>query len=185
MEKSLIFSYIDNFYQSNFDHNSINVNGSSTYSYSAIRYSTNCTFNNNVFGLRGGLHNSNSNNLYYNIFAEGLPYTSNSTNGGSNNIYNVGTANIYTVINGNTYTFDYNNDYHLNISATGTQESDGQTGISILGTTPGDGTNAGVYGTTAPYKTIPYYPYIKTSTIATEATNDQLGVNISVQAQSR
>lgn len=182
VEKSLIFSYIDNFVQSNFDHNSINVNGSSTYNYSAVRKASSCSFSNNAFGLKGNLDGSSSITLTNNIYAEGLPSSSEFTT--SENMYNVGTANIYTTITGNVYSFDYDNDYHLNTAATGTRESDSTTGISILGTA-GDGTNAGVYGTTAPYKTIPYYPHINTATIASEAVNGQLGVNIGAQAQSR
>ncbi|MDX8337672.1 hypothetical protein SLH46_00665 [Draconibacterium sp. IB214405] len=183
IEKSLIFSYIDKFYQSNFDHNSINVNGSSSYGYSAVRYSDYCTFTNNAFGVKGGLYTSTSNNLYNNIFAEPLPYNTSSTNGGSDNIYSVGTANIYTTIIGNIYTFEYENDYHLNTSSTGTAESDAST-VSIL-SSASDGTNAGIYGTTTPYKVIPYYPHINTATIASEAANDKLGVNINAAAQSR
>nr|WP_319511221.1 hypothetical protein [uncultured Draconibacterium sp.] len=182
VEKSLIFSYIDNFYQSSFDHNSINVNGSSTYSYAAVRYATSCTFTNNVYGLRGGFHSSINNNLYNNIFAEGLPYYETSSNGGSNNIYNVGVATAYVTINGNVQTFEYDNDYHLS-SVTGAAESDGST-VSIL-LSANDGTNSGVYGTTTPYKTIPYYPHINTATIANKAVNNQLGVNINAEAQSR
>ena len=184
VEKSLIFSYIDGFYQSYFDHNSINVNGSSSYSYSAVRYSSGCNFTNNVFGLRGGLYNTGDCTLTNNIFAEGLPYYSSSSNGGNGNIYNVGGANIFTTINGNIYTFDYNNDYHLNTSSTGTSESDGTSGVNITGTAL-DGTNAGIYGTATPYKTIPYYPHINTADIATKAVNDKLGVNINAEAQSR
>ncbi|QIA06323.1 hypothetical protein [Draconibacterium halophilum] len=182
VEKSLIFSYIDKFYQSNFNHNSINVNGSSSYGNSSIRWASGCTFTNNVFGLRGGLYNSESNNLYNNVFAEGIPYGGTSSNGGANNIYNVGDAAAYTTINGNVYTFEYDNDYHLS-SVTGTAESDGAT-VSIL-LSANDGTNPGIYGSPTPYKTIPYYPHINTAVIATKATNDQLGVDVNAQAQSR
>ncbi|WP_167617319.1 hypothetical protein [Maribellus sediminis] len=185
VEKCLVFSYIDKFVQSSFNHNSINVNGSSTYSYSAVRYSTSCSFTNNVYGLRGGFHSSNSNNLNNNVFAEGLPYNVSSTNGGTNNIYNVTSANIYTDISqsANIYTFDYGNDYHLNVSSTGTAE-DGGASVSIL-SSASDNTNAGIYGTTMPYKTIPYYPHINTATISTVAVSDQLGVDINAAAQSR
>jgi hypothetical protein len=115
-----------------------------------------------------------------------LPFTPPSdSNSGSNNIINVGSANIYTDISHSTniYTFSYDNDYHLKTGSTGTAQ-DGTTGVSIEGAAT-DGTNAGIYGTTTPYKIIPYYPHINTAVIATEATNDKLGVNINAEAQNR
>lgn len=184
VEKSLIFSRIHYFVQSLFSQNSINVGNVSN----RVVYScSSCTFNNNVFSYEWGLYNSTSCTFNNNVFHSTLPYApTGDSNSGSNNIYNVGYENIYTDIShsANIYTFSYNNDYHLNASATGTRESDGATGVSILGTAS-DGTNVGIYGTTAPYKTIPYYPHINTANIATDAVNNQLGVTINAEAQSR
>ncbi len=183
IEKSLIFGPVHYFVQSFFSHNTINASNSNRIIYGC----SNSLFNDNVFGYEWGLYNSASNTFNNNIFRSGLPYppTDGNGNGGNNNIYNVGLENIYTDIShsANVYIFSYENDYHLNVSATGTAELDGST-VSIIGTAS-DGTNAGVYGTTTPYKTIPYYPHINSANIATEAVNDQLGVNINAEAQSR
>ena len=185
IEKSLIFGQVLFFYQSLFSHNTINVGNVSN---RVIYYGSGNTFNDNVFGYDGGLYSSLSNVLNNNVFAGALPFipiTDGNGNDGTNNIFNVGAANIYTDISHspNIYTFSYDNDYHLNTASTGTDQS-GATGVSIIGTAS-DGTNAGVYGTTTPYKTIPYYPHINSANIATEAVNDQLGVNINAEAQSR
>lgn len=184
VEKSLIFNRIHYFVQSQFSHNSINVSSSDR----IIYICTSCTFVDNVFGYEGGQYNSYSCIFNNNVFAGGLPFTPITDlngNDGSNNIYNVGSANVYSDISHsiNPYTFDYANDYSLNSTATGTDQS-GANGISISGTAS-DGTDTGIYGTTTPYKTIPYYPHINTATIGAEAVNDQLGVNINAQAQNR
>ncbi len=177
VEKSLIFGLTQYFYQSNFVHNNFNSNSTTL-----IYYCQSCQYVDNVFANTCGFYYSNSNTLNNNVFASTIPAYG--TNTGSNNIYNVGSANIYTDIShsANIYTFSYDNNYHLQ-SSTGTAESDGST-VSIIGAAT-DATNAGIYGSTAPYKTIPYYPHINTATIATEATNDKLGVNINVEAQNR
>ena len=183
IEKSLIFGQMQHFYLSLFSHNTINAGNVSN---RVIYSGSGNTFNDNIFGNEWGIYNSTSNTFNNNIFQSILPYTPPSdSNTGSNNIYNVGYGNIYTDISHspNIYTFSYDNNYHLNTASTGTAESDGST-VSIIGAAT-DGTNAGIYGTTTPYKTIPYYPHIKTATIATEATNDQLDVNINAEAQSR
>ncbi len=183
VEKSIIFSYMNSFVQSRFSHNSINVGNTSN---RVVYDCTNCVFDDNVWSNEWGLYHSTSNTFYNNIFQSSLPYTPPSdSNSGSNNIYNVGSANIYTDISHSAtiYAFSYDNDYHLKTGSTGTAESDGST-VSIIGAAS-DGTNAGIYGTTTPYKTIPYYPHINTADIATKATNDQLGVNINAEAQNR
>jgi hypothetical protein len=182
IEKSLIFGPVHYFVQALFSHNSINAASSNRIVYRC----SNCVFNDNVFGYEWGLYESSSNTFNNNIFPSSLPFTPPSdSNSGSNNIINVGSANIYTDISHSTniYTFSYDNDYHLKTGSTGTAQ-DGTTGVSIEGAAT-DGTNAGIYGTTTPYKIIPYYPHINTAVIATEATNDKLGVNINAEAQNR
>lgn len=162
IEKSLLFSTINYFYQSNFTHNDINADAGS----SGIIYGCNfCTFTDNVFAYEYGAANSTSCTFENNVFPGGLP----STSGGTfiDNLTNVG-SDIYTSVT-NNYTFTYDDDYHLK---TNWLSSDGVT-------------NCGIYGTTTPYKTIPYYPHINTATIDNEATNNQLGVEINVKAQSR
>ena len=178
IEKSLISGVTQYFFQSNFIHNNFNTNSTNL-----IYYCQSCQYIDNVFAGSYGFYYSNSNVLTNNLFVSVLPNYG--TNSGNNNIYNIGSSNIYTDITHsiNVTTFSYDNNYHLKISATGTAESDGST-VGITGKAS-DNTNAGIYGTTTPYKTIPYYPHIKTATIANEAVNDQLGVTINAEAQSR
>ncbi|AHW61731.1 hypothetical protein SAMN05444285_10984 [Draconibacterium orientale] len=184
IEKSLIFNRIHYFVQSQFSHNSINVSSSNR----VIYLCTSCIFVDNVFGYEGGLYNSFSCVINNNVFAGSLPFTPVTDingNDGFNNIYNVGSANVYSDVSQsvNPYTFAYENDYTLKGGSTGTDQS-GASGISISGTAT-DGTNAGIYGTATPYKTIPYYPHINTANIATQAVNNELGIDINAEAQSR
>ena len=182
VKNSLIFGSTQYFYQSNFIHNNFNANSSTL-----IYYCQSCLYEDNVFSNTYGLYYSYSNNLINNIFSGAIPYSPpGDSNIGSNNIYNVGTANIFIDVSHSTNinTFSYDNDYHLNTAGTGIAESDGSTGVSIL-SMASDGTNAGIYGSATPYKTIPYYPHINTATIDSEASNNQLGVEINVQAQDR
>ncbi|WP_347839462.1 hypothetical protein [uncultured Draconibacterium sp.] len=188
IEHSLLFSYVLYFEGSLFNHNDFPaLSGCSNCSSRdrIIQYSNNCLFTNNVFSYQFGLYNSNSCELNYNLFDRALPFdTLLSTHSGSNNIVSVPIADIYTSIENDAYnTFSYNNDYHLNATGTGTAQ-DGTPGVSIKGAAS-DGTDMGVYGTSNPYKTIPYYPHINTATIASEAVSDQLGVTINAEAQSR
>lgn len=180
VERSQIFGLIESFRQSSFDHNNINIHSSNPF-----QYCQSCLFTNNVMTDSYGVSLAESNTFNNNIFAGGLPYTETNTNSGTNNIYNVGANSIYIDISHSTYiyNFSYDNNYQLNTSSSGIAESDGST-VSIAGGAT-DSTNAGIYGTTTPYKTIPYYPHINTATVATEATNDQLGVTINVKAESR
>lgn len=182
IENSQIFGPVHYFVQAMFSHNCINASSSNRIVYAC----SNCVFNDNVWSNEWGLYNSTSNTFQNNIYQSVLPYNPpTDSNTGSNNIYNVGSANVFTDIShsANIYTFSYENDYHLKTASTGTAESDGST-VSILGTAS-DGTNAGIYGTTTPYKITPFYPHINTATIATKAVNDQLGVTINAAAQSR
>lgn len=182
MEKNLIFGYITNFYQSLFHHNLFNYNG--TYLFNASSF---CQFKNNVFAYSTGMHPTMNNcNFLNNIFQAALPYNpTTSSFTGSGNLINVGWQNVYTSITGNIYTFNYDNDYHLNTGSTGTAE-DGTTGVSIIGTAT-DGTNAGIYGTSLPYKggAVPYAPHIRSANIDNEADGGNLGVQITVAAQER
>lgn len=183
VEKNLIFSTISNFYQSYFKNNSINRRDPS---YGRLLYySYNCQFVGNVFAVSYGLYNSGNCNFENNIFAGNLPYNpTTSTFTGSQNITNIA-GNIYSTIVGNIYDFSYENDYHLNNTATGSDE-DGTTGVSIIGTAP-DGNDAGIYGTSFPYKegAVPYQPHIRTANIDNEAVGGNLGVQINVAAQER
>ncbi len=184
IEKNLIFSIISNFYLSYFNHNTINVYETSS-SYDVINSCQNCQFTNNIFGYQYKLRSSENCNFENNIFISTLPYdATTSTFSGSGNIYNTG-PNIFTSIATNNSTFEYVNDYHLNASVTGTNE-EGTTGISVIGTAS-DGTNAGVYGTTLPYKegAVPYAPHIRAANIDNQVVSGNLGVQITVASQER
>lgn len=161
IEKSLLFSSVYYFDQSNFVHNVFNNNAGSY----TLYYNSNCTFTDNVFGMSYGTSGSNSCIFTNNVFPGELPSLTTGTF--TDNYVNVG-SDIYTSVT-NNYTFSYDDDYHLK---TNWLSSDGST-------------NCGVYGTLLPYKTIPYYPHINTATIQNEASNNQLGVEINVKAQSR
>ncbi|MDX8337671.1 hypothetical protein SLH46_00660 [Draconibacterium sp. IB214405] len=185
VEKNLIFSTLNNFNRSFFNHNSLNdYDGYNR----VIRYCENCQFTNNVFGYSYGLYYTYNCNFENNLFQSTLPYDpTTSTITGSGNIINIGSGNIYEDISNsaNIYTFSYDNDYHLNTSTTGTDEN-GNTGVSITGNAT-DGTNPGVYGTALPYKegAVPYSPHIQTANIDNEAVSGNLGVQINVAAQER
>ncbi len=184
IEQNLIFGVFLNLYQCYFGHNSIN-----TYqSYGrVIDNCHNCQFINNIFAQSYGFYHESSNCNFKNNLFSGNPIfdPATSTFTGSGNITNIGSANIYTSITGELRYFAYENDYHLNPSATGTDEV-GNTGISIIGKAT-DGTNMGIYGTSLPYKegAVPYSPHIRAVAIDDKATNGQLGVKITVAAQER
>lgn len=181
IEKNLIFSTINEFRQSIFNHNAINVNASGS---RVLNYCINCQFLNNVFSYEYGLYYSANCNFQNNLFSGGLPYDPITTAfTGSNNITSAG--NMFTTITNSVNVFSYDNDYHLNTTSTGTNE-DGTTGATIISTAT-DGTNAGVYGTTIPYKegAVPYSPHIRTVDIDNEAINGNLGVKITVAAQEK
>ncbi|QIA06322.1 hypothetical protein [Draconibacterium halophilum] len=174
VEKNLIFSTLNNFYQSFFNHNSVN---DYDYNNRVIEYCENCQFTNNVFSYSYGLYNTYNCNFENNLFQSSLPYDpTTSTMTGSGNITDVGWQNIYTDISNsaNIYTFSYDNDYHL---------KSGSPGIN----TATDGTNIGIYGTSLPYKegAVPYHPHIQTADIDNEAVGGNLGVQIRVAAQER
>ncbi len=183
MEQNLIFGIAINFFQCLFINNSFNVSNSS----SVFRDCDFCQFTNNVFSYHHGIDGNCSNcNFTNNIFQAALPYNpTTSSHTGSGNLYSVGVPNTYVAITGYVYQFSYENDYHLNPASTGTAE-DGTTGVSIIGTGT-DGFDAGIYGTTLPYKdgAVPYAPHIRTATIDNEAVSGNLGVKITVAAQER
>lgn len=181
LEKNLVFGSLLYFYQCYFNHNDFCA--STSY---MLNGCNNCQFVNNVFAYSQGQTASANCNFQNNIFQGGMfdnPVTSTHTFSG--NIHSVTWQNIFTSITGTIYTFSYDNDYHLKTGTTGTAE-DGTTGVTIFGTAT-DGTNAGIYGTTLPYKegAVPYAPHIQTATVANEAVSGNLGVQIKVAAQER
>ena len=182
-EKNLIFGIINDLYQCLFNHNSINTYQSSN---RVISNCHNCQFSNNVFGNSYGFYNGSANcNFENNLFKANLIYDPTiSTFTGSGNITNV-SGDIYSHLEGDVRYFNYQNNYHLNTSATGT-DGNGNTGIGITGKAS-DGTNAGIYGTSLPYKegAVPYAPHIQTADIDNNAINGNLGVQIKVAAQER
>lgn len=186
IEHSLIFERINGFQKSIFNHNIFSWYGSNSYN-RLINTSHNCRFSNNVFTFYYNLYKSSLCNFQNNIFSGNLPYdpeTSSFT--GRKNITYVTRGTIFKIITtSDVHVFSYENDYHLNDSATGTDEN-GTAGVSIIGTAT-DGTNIGIYGGSMPYKegAVPYNPHIRTVAIDDEATNGELGVKITVAAQER
>ncbi|WP_319591855.1 hypothetical protein [uncultured Draconibacterium sp.] len=171
IQNSILFGTISNFKQSNFTHNTINADAS--YSQVIINCES-CLFENNAFGFE---NNTNDNctgcTFTSNVFAGAFPSGGSVTDGGGNFVsVGYGVDDVYTDLSGSNSvtTFSYDNDYSLKNSAW----------ISSDGTTP-----IGIYGSTTPYKTIPYYPHINAATIADKVINNQLGVTIEVQAQER
>ncbi|WP_321370232.1 hypothetical protein [uncultured Draconibacterium sp.] len=171
IQNSILFGTISYFKQSEFKHNAINANGSSS---QVILNCESCLFINNAFGYE------NATNVYCtdctltnNVLAEAFPTNGSVTDGGGNFVsVGYGLSDVYTDLSGSNSvtTFSYDNDYSLK----------DPTWISSDGTTP-----IGIYGTATPYKTIPYYPHINAATVTDEVTNNQLGVDIEVQAQER
>ena len=180
LEKNMIFGTTAYFYQCYFNHNYFCTNDY------VVQYAFNCQYINNVFAQNQSIRYSENCNFQNNIFNGGMPYNPvTQTFTGSGNIHSVGATNIFTSITGNIYSFSYDNDYHLKLGTTGTAE-DGTVGVSISGTAT-DGTNAGIYGTSLPYKegAVPYAPHIQSATVDNQAVSGNLGVQITVAAQER
>lgn len=186
IENSMIFERINGFQKSIFNQNIFSWYGSNSYN-RAINSCSNCKFSNNVFTFFYGLYKSTLCNFQNNIFSGDLPYNpTTSTFTGKGNLTYVARGTIFKTINtSDVHIFSYENDYHLNPTATGTNES-GDVGVSIVGTAS-DGSNVGIYGGSMPYKegAVPYSPHIQTVEIDDEATNGELGIKITVTAQER
>ena len=141
----------------------------------AINDFNSCVLENNIImGVSGsnfGNITLGSFNCQYikNIF---IPTVSNwGTNTNTNNI--LGQTVATTFVNAPGYNFSYAHNYHL---------LPGSPGINY-GT---DGTDVGIYGTTAPYKdgAVPFNPHIMSKTINSSLTPAGiLNVNVSVSAQ--
>ena len=121
-----------------------------------------CTFKNNMFNANAAFTNG-----------------ANGTNTGTNNIANVAFAGLfvnYAELGIFQYdspsAFAYLKDFHLVATSPGKNAGS-------------DGTDIGLYGSTTPYKTIPANPHVVTSNNADHVINGKLGVNVSVQAQTR
>ena len=128
----------------------------------------NNTIHNNVFYVpssfgESGNNNDFRNNVYTNTESLGTNPIS------IDNYFNVPQATIFT--NVSLTTFSYTADYHLQAPST------------YLGT---DGSQAGIYGGVYyPYKegAVPSNPHIQEQTVAPNATNGQLNVQIKAAAQ--
>lgn len=123
---------------------------------------TQCTLNNNLF---------TANITVVNAAIE--------TNTANNNIVNVPLESIFT----NYPTVTYS-DYNYN---TAYQYSDD---FRLATTCPGknagtDGTDIGIFGTETPYKDVPENPHVSLMENASKVINGKLGVNVTVEAQSR
>ena len=178
VEKCNINYMINNFHQSLFIFNSLNLYnptgwyGSNT---NTVNGCYNCQFRNNIFSNEYDLSGIENCEFSYNLYAGGLPFDPvNSTNSGSNNVINVGADNIYITLTSSIVDFQYANNYHLKSGCPGIGAAD-------------DGTDIGIYGSSLPYKegAVPSYPHIQAAKIDTKATNGNLGVKITVAAQER
>ncbi|MFN4234971.1 MAG: hypothetical protein ACK4IK_09225 [Bacteroidia bacterium] len=92
------------------------------------------------------------------------------TNIGTGNWANVSFTNFF--VNETNFTIDYQSDYHI------------QNPTTYLGT---DGTQVGIYGTTAPFKvgSLPTNPHISSKNIAPQTnSNGDLNIQIQVNAQN-
>ena len=173
MEKSLVIrgyvysGWASDLHGSSFRHNIFAYRNKSGADYRLLLNFQSCTFENNVFADQSSIKDSDglifNNNMFKNTFTIGAGIS------GANNLENVGNpfVDVAGVLG---FSYDYN--YHL------TDASGGKNAAT-------DGTNIGIYGSSSPYKenAIPYYPHIKTSNVATQAVNNQLGVNINAVAQ--
>lgn len=175
VEKSIINYAINNFYQSLFIYNDLNLIQPSYYSSNTINGCYNCQFRNNIFTNEFDLSFVESCEFSYNLYTGALPFDPvNSSNSGTNNIINVASDNIYTTITTGITDFQYANNYHLKSGCLGIGAAD-------------DATEIGIYGSALPYKdgAVPSYPHIQTAKVNTMAVDGKLGVKITVAAQKR
>lgn len=135
---------------------------------------------NNVFMQSNPLNAGNviQSTFKNNLFYANVDFTSNAngTNTGINNVVNVPVDQIFSSYSDTGYCgmayFDYSFNFRLKATSPGKNAGS-------------DGTDVGLYGTITPYKTIPANPHIVTSNNSDHVINGKLGVNVSVQAQSR
>lgn len=164
-------SYISAIHQSLFLNNLIATRNPG-WPYSNLSVLQGCSFNNNIFGHTANLDGVTTCDFKNNIFATAVPL------GGTNTFTdNTGDVDMTTVLEsytGDIFTFSYDHNYHVKADFP-----------QRLNTT--DGTEVGIYGTSAPYKegAVPFYPYIKSAQIGAETSNNKLGVSITVEAQTR
>lgn len=178
VEKCIINYMVNNFYQSLFKFNNMNLNNPTGWYGSAtntVNGCFNCQFRNNIFSNEYDLSGVESCEFSYNLYAGALPFDQiNSTNSGTNNVVNAGADNIYTTITNGITDFQYANNYHLKAGCIGIGAAD-------------DATDIGIYGSALPYKegAVPSYPHVRTAKINTTAVDGKLGVKITVAAQER
>lgn len=178
VEKCNIFYMVNNFHQSLFNFNNLNLNNPAVWYgniSNTINGCSNCQFRNNIFSNEYDLSEVRSCEFSNNLYAGGLPFDPvYSTNSGTNNLINVGAGNIYTTITTVINDFQYANNYHLKSGCPGIGAAD-------------DATDIGIYGSDLPYKegAIPSYPHIQAAKINKMAVDGKLRVKITVSAQER
>lgn len=170
----LVISEIANFTGSLFNFNAFPYyNSYGSPRLMSINNINNCNFINNAFSANISSTTVNGCTFKYNLLGSEIQL--NSSNSLSNNIINVGTDNVFVYMSRKSQ-FSYTNNYHL------------KTGSAGIGGAS-DGTNIGIYGSSMPYKTnaVPFYPHVSNMEVNTEAnaTNNTLGVKITVKGQSR
>lgn len=164
-------------YMSTFSCSGLLLKNNIIYSYypSVLSDLSGCTLENNIIiGVSGGGFGNisfGSFNCQYinNVIIPNVNSWSSNTN--TNNIVGQTVAGTFTNAPGTTFSYAYN--YHL------------------LGTSPGvnygtDGTDVGIYGTSAPFKdgAVPFNPHIISKTISSDLTPAGiLNVNVTVSAQ--
>lgn len=178
VEKCIINYWINNFQQSLFSFNNLNLNNPTGWyggNTNTVNGCYNCQFRNNIFAYEYALSGVENCEFSYNMYAGGLPFDPvNSTNSGTNNVINVGSDNIYTTITTSIPDFQYADNFHLKPGCQGIGAAD-------------DGTDIGVYGSSLPYKegAVPSYPHIQSAKVNSQAVDGKLGVKITVAAQER
>lgn len=178
IEKSILFDNIGYFYQSLFVNLIHMPSEEGYYNCETIKFCNSSTFKNSIFAAYSGIESTNSctflNNIYSRTTFVGDTERPGTGNTDLNNIYGVPIENIFPPLTGDAWLFSYDNDYHLIDGSPGINHGD-------------DNLDVGIYGSTSPYKenAIPYYPHINTANIAPNSVNNQLGVIINAEAQSR
>ena len=184
VEKNIITRFLQHFVSAVtcFVKNNVFLNRNPYDNY-AFRDVSGVLIENNVIMCSNPLNSTlvNQSTFKNNLFTANVDFTNNAngTNTGINNVVNADYNKVFVnfpYVDQYSYDFNsafaYTDDFHL--AATSPGKNAGS-----------DGTDIGLYGTATPYKTIPTNPHVVTSNNADHVINGKLGVNVSVQAQSR
>ncbi|MDD5570154.1 MAG: hypothetical protein PHD97_03260 [Bacteroidales bacterium] len=172
-EKNIFNSCINYINGATIKNNIFPASGTSSY---VFQTAYGCVMENNIFKNTSAGYifpGSTSGNSYYNnLFVVSITFPYNGCTG-VGNITGVNTDSIF--VNQTGVTFNYSHNYHLKSTSAGKN----------AGT---DGTDIGIYGTSAPYKegAVPENPHIQYKSIAPQTnSNGKLNINIKTRAQER